>query len=72
MTVQVFVGRCFVCDATFEIGDVSKPVTCPQCGMLNSRALAIKRQGIWDNGFMQGREQGREDEYGEPSKPPFA
>jgi hypothetical protein len=40
--------------------------------MLNSRALAIKRQEIWDNGFEQGREQGREEEYEEPSKPPFA
>jgi len=45
MTAQITIpeAKCYSCGAVFPAGIVSRPIYCPECGTLNSRAQAIKR-----------------------------
>ena len=39
-------AKCYSCGAIFPAGLVSRPIYCPECGTMNSRAIAIKRAGV--------------------------
>jgi predicted RNA-binding Zn-ribbon protein involved in translation (DUF1610 family) len=45
VTAQITIpeAKCYSCGAVFPAGIVSRPIYCPECGTLNSRAQAIKR-----------------------------
>ncbi|MGB9022384.1 MAG: hypothetical protein WCC94_03000 [Candidatus Bathyarchaeia archaeon] len=48
MTAQITipVAKCYSCGAVFPAGIVSRPIYCPECGTMNSRAQAIKRADV--------------------------